>query len=192
MFLEESLWIFENIKKLETGKKIIDFGSGDFDYRVKKQPYIENMYKRVQNELGLEITSVDIQDSEGVDVVCDITEENTFSEEKKNGYGVVLACNILEHVVYKRFEIVLKNIYEVLEQGGYCIVTVPYNIGIHLSPIDNGFRPTCEELTSLMKLLFEKVVVEEIECSHYREPYLSHPELLPKPVVTCGVFRKRR
>lgn len=190
MFLEESLWVFDNVEKLRPEREIVDFGSGDFDYRVKKQPYVDTMYKKIHEMLGLKITSVDIQDTEGVDIVCDITKGNMFFDNNENKYGVVLACNILEHVVSQRFEIVLRNIYKVLGQEGYCIVTVPYNIGTHLSPIDNGFRPTCEELASLMQPLFEKVTVDKLECSHYREPYISHPELLPKPIVTCGVFRK--
>lgn len=190
MFLEESFWVFDNIQKIRPVRDILDFGSGDFDYRRKKQLYVDTMYKKVRETLGSKIVPVDIRNSEGVDIVCDITQKSAFPESEKNKYEIVLACNILEHVIPERFQTVLRNIYKILKPNGYCIVTVPCNIEFHPAPIDNGFRPTCEELTSFMLPFFEKIIVETIECSHYREPYISHPDLLPKPIVTCGVFRK--
>lgn len=184
MFLEESQWVAKKIKEMGNIQKILDIGSGDLEYRCKKQIYISDMY----DNIGLHIETLDFSGGEGIDYVRDITTVGGI--EDLYGYDVVLVCNLLEHISSEKVSVVLDNIYALLREGGYCIVTVPFNIGFHPSPIDSGFRPDVNELEGLFQNRFKTIAVEKIVCSHYREPYISNPNLLPLPEVTCGVFRK--
>ena len=185
MFLEESRWVINRINEIGGVESILDIGSADICYREEKQPYISKMYSSV----GTKIDTLDLKEADGVDYVRDITESECVNGLDK--YDVVLVCNLLEHIIPNKIDTVLDNIYMLLKSKGYCIVTVPYNIGFHPSPIDNGFRPNVDELENIFCSRFEKVITEKVICSHYREPYLSNPDLLPLPEVTCGVMRKK-
>jgi SAM-dependent methyltransferase len=185
MFLEESKWIIKQREKLEKVESVLDIGSSDLEYRECKQAYISEMYAKFSEN----IDTLDLKNGSGVDFVLDITDKDCARYLGK--YDLVLVCNILEHIEISKLGNVVKNVSEILKDGGYCIVTVPFNIEYHPSPIDNGFRPTAEELEKVFSFGFEKIICEKIVCSHYREPYISNPSLLPLPEVTCGVFKKR-
>jgi len=189
MFLEESQWIFNQINKLGFPKQVLDVGSSDLEYREIKQPYIKELYKSVEENTGKKIETLDLQAGTGVDYVRDVTLEGKLNDLKK--YDLVLFSNIIEHIEIDKIGNVLDNINLVLKDRAFCIITIPFNIGYHPSPIDNGFRPTVEELAEVMDTHFAPIICEQITCSHYREPYISNPSLLPFPVVTCGVFKKK-
>ncbi len=191
MFLEESNWILEKVSLLNPCSSILDIGSSNIFYRTKKQPYINHMYKKIEALTNIKISSVDFYESAGVNIVCDVTDRNCLHSIRPKTCGLLLICNLLEHVELERISILLENMHEILMDDGYCVVTVPYNIEYHESPIDNGLRPTAKELISIMSPNFKVLSCEQIECSHYREPFISHPEMRPMPLVTCGVFQKK-
>lgn len=184
MFLEESKWIQKVIAKVGKIENVLDIGSSDIEYRECKQPYISELYAN----LPVNVDTLDFKAGDGVDYILDITEEGCTNCLKK--YDVILVCNILEHIDLSKLDNVIGNIYDLIKDNGYCIATVPFNIGLHPSPIDNGLRPTHKELEDIFSKRFVKVSCEKIVCSHYREPYISNPNLLPLPEVTCGLFRK--
>jgi SAM-dependent methyltransferase len=185
MFLEESLWVKDRINEIGNVRSILDIGSGDIHYREVKQPYILEMY----SSIGIKIDTLDLKESDGIDYVRDISEKEGVKGLKK--YDVLLVCSLLEHIIPIKIDTVLENIYRLLKNKGCCIVTVPFNISYHPSPIDNGLSPDIDELEIMFSSRFEKVITEKVICSHYREPYISNPHLLPLPEVTCGVMRKR-
>ena len=132
---------------------------------------------------------MDMQQGLGVDYVRDITQKDAVQDLQT--FDIVLLCNILEHIDLSKMDTAMQNVSSILNTGGLCIVTVPFNIEHHPSPIDNDLRPSPEELIDLMHKYFSISKCEQVTCSHYKEPYLSNPTLRPIPIVTCGVFHKR-
>jgi hypothetical protein len=188
MFLEEARWVLNEISNLGPMSKILDIGSGNLMYRTQKQPHIGELYSKVKEICSTDIIAVDFNDNVGIDCVCDITKKDSLLNFKD--CDLILLCNTLEHIDISQLNIAFDNIREALNENAFCIVTVPYNIEFHPAPIDNGLRPTADELISLMSSHFQVSVCTQIECSHYKEPYVSNPNLKPIPIVTCGVFKK--
>ena len=127
------LWIEEKIRSLQPqllGKGSLDLGAG-------KRPY----FPLIQS-LGIKYTSHDfakytpkdsasgLQDNDwpadGYDIVCDIV------DVEEQNFDLVLLTEVLEHVIDPQQ--VLKVAISCLRQGGYVIVTVPFNSRMHQAP----------------------------------------------------------
>lgn len=188
VFLKESLWIKDRImdSNLKGSVDIIDIGSASPEYREIKQPYVANLFEWIKTRYKLK--TLDFDPNSEANFICDITNPSVLSIGQ---FSIVIASNILEHVEESKFQNAVDNIQELVKTGGYLIVTVPYNIALHDSPIDNGFRPDVQKLCSLFKSNFDLVAGESLVDRHYREPYLSNPKLLPLPIVTCVFLKKK-
>lgn len=188
VFFKESIWIKERIidMDLEDSVDIIDIGSASPEYREIKQPYISDLYKWIK--IKHDLRTLDFDPNSKADFIKDITESDVLSVGK---FFIVIASNILEHIEESKFQNAVDNIQEIVRTNGYLIVTVPRNITHHDSPTDNGFRPDVKTLYNLFKSKFDFISGESLTDKHYREPYLSNPNLLPLPIVTCIFLKKK-
>lgn len=148
MFVEESAWIKKVIGKLDDSdvKTVGNVGSSSLEFRSKVQPHIQENIINPLLEKGFQIVNIDLKKEIGVDVVGDITSAS-FGTDFQNQFNVVLCTNLLEHVV--DIKVVIKNLIQATRSQGYILLTVPYHYKIHLDPIDNGFRPTPNEIADL-------------------------------------------
>ncbi|MBR4253070.1 MAG: methyltransferase domain-containing protein [Kiritimatiellae bacterium] len=55
-------------------------------------------------------------------------------ETARQRYDIVFAEQVFEHLAYPYRAV--KNVYEMLRPGGYCLLTVPFLFKIHASPTD--------------------------------------------------------
>lgn len=151
MLYEESIWIGkELLKHFNQGSKILNIGSSTLNMRRVEQPHIQKHIFEVLKTNKIQIVNVDIQDSDGVDIVGDLTDSNFIDRLKLEKYDGVLCSNLLEHVEQKNK--ITFAINELLSYGGIAVITVPYNYPYHLDPIDTMFRPTVNELAALFPL----------------------------------------
>lgn len=150
MFAEESSWIKEVIEKLpiSTSMTVGNVGSSSLEFRTKVQPHIhENIIKPLV-EKGFRVVNIDIKKEVGVDVIGDITSAS-FGSEFRNQFDMIICTNLLEHVV--DIGLVIDNLVKASTEKGFILITVPYKYKTHLDPIDNGFRPTPNEIAHLFR-----------------------------------------
>lgn len=190
MFLEESLWIKSQLCNLNltTEVKVLDLGSSSLEYRTKRQPYIkENLFKPLE-VMGCRVFHLDNKKDNGVDIVCDINQLDTLKDE----YDLIICTNLLEHVHDRKK--LASDIFHLLKQSGYLIVTVPYNFVYHPDPIDTLYRPTLNDLTKLFKPL-SLITSELIETSSalYHINRIKATVMLMKKnkfKTSCALFKK--
>ncbi|SRR6266542_613167 len=149
MFKQEAEWIKEvlaNIYPLNGYNSVANLGSSTIEFRTKVQPHIHNCITLPLENKGWKISHVDFKKEDGVDIVADLTNIQ-FGEKFKNRFAVTICTNMLEHV--ENIGHVINNLLTVTKNNGYILITVPYKYKIHHDPIDNGFRPTPNEIYSL-------------------------------------------
>ena len=175
MFREESLWIkgaIEKLKQLPNANEVANIGSSTEHFRKQIQPHIHNNIIAPLQSLGWQVINVDMKKEQGVDVVADVTSPD-FANNLKDKFALTICTNLLEHVV--DIDLVINNLIAITKSGGYILMTVPYKYKIHLDPIDNGFRPTPQEIVTRFKHAADKVIdskiisVSDIDQYHIRK-----------------------
>lgn len=150
MFAEESEWIRDAISGIATGeiKQVGNIGSSSLIFRTEIQPHIHSNIIAPIEKNGVKVVHIDLKEEQGVDVIGDITSP-TFGDKFHDQFDLVLCTNLLEHVL--DINLVVQNLIKVVKRTGYILITVPYKYRLHFDPIDNGFRPTPNEIASLFE-----------------------------------------
>lgn len=186
MFHKEKKWIVEKLESIvELGTTAIDIGSDTPEYREIQQPYIFDLYRYLMFDRGITISTLDINPETEADFICDLS-QNQLPHELGT-YDLVICSNFLEHVEESGLQTARNHILNMTDK--YLVVTVPYNLPHHGRPIDNMFRPTIEELINFFPELVPICALNWVD-EHYREPFISNPNLAPYPEVTGVIFLK--
>jgi hypothetical protein len=112
-------------------------------------------------------TGVDIQEGEGVDLVCDVSDAGQFFHaiEFKQFSGIVCS-EVLEHC--KRPWNALKNLCLAVESGGYILMTAPFGFHQHGYPSDY-YRYTDDGL----KYLLENAGFSDVKTEYHGNTVLT-------------------
>jgi SAM-dependent methyltransferase len=162
MFREESLWIKTAIQKLKPvngSNEVANIGSSTDHFRRVIQPHIHNNIIDTLLASGWKVFNVDMKKEHGVDLVADVTKKD-FAQPFKDRFALTICTNLLEHV--EDIKLVTKNLVDITRSGGHILITVPYKYKIHLDPIDNGFRPTPQQIVDLFKDVAEYIIDSKI------------------------------
>jgi hypothetical protein len=162
MFREESLWIKNALQKLKPKNglnEVANIGSSTEHFRRVIQPHIHQNIIDTLETSGWKVVNVDMKQEPGVDLVADVTKPD-FSNLLKDRFALTLCTNLLEHV--EDIKLVTKNLVDITRSEGHVLITVPFKYKIHLDPIDNGFRPTPQEIVDLFKDVAEYIVDSQI------------------------------
>lgn len=162
MFREESLWIKNAIQKLKPingYNEVANIGSSTDHFRKVVQPHIHDNIIDTLLASGWNVINVDMKKEPGVDLVADVTKEN-FAGPFKDRFALTICTNLLEHV--EDIKLVTKNLVAITRSGGHLLITVPYKYKLHYDPIDNGFRPTPQQIVDLFKDVAEFIVDSKI------------------------------
>lgn len=162
MFREESLWIKNalfKIRPLHKESEVANIGSSTDYFRRIIQPHIQSNIIDTLQHSGWNVVNVDLKKEPGVDVVADVTNK-AFSEGLEDRFELTLCTNLLEHV--EDINLVINNLVAITRSGGHILITVPYKYKIHLDPIDNGFRPTPQQIVDLFKEVAEYIVDSKV------------------------------
>ncbi|MCW3115600.1 MAG: class SAM-dependent methyltransferase [Segetibacter sp.] len=171
MFREESLWIKNAIQKLKPVNgynEVANIGSSTDHFRKVIQPHIHDNIINTLLGSGWNVINVDMKKEPGVDLVADVTKEN-FAVPFKDRFALTICTNLLEHV--EDIELVTKNLVAITRSGGHLLITVPYKYKLHYDPIDNGFRPTPQQIVDLFKDVAEYIVDSKIIAVSDRDQY---------------------
>lgn len=145
MLIEEARWFQERLATmLSTGIfPMCDVGSGSRAVR-ERQPWIEELvFSPLQRE---QVTHLDIEPGEGVDLVGDVTDRRTINQ-LSGRFRSVFCSNLLEHV--RNREAVARGLADIVPPGGYIFSSCPLAFPYHPGPIDTMFRPTPAQLAAL-------------------------------------------
>ena len=148
MLETEACWIFDVITQLplDLGDLVINIGSSiedaNADSRAPSAWLIHNLKRH-----GLKTLNVDLKEGHGVDIVGDICSPVLQERLTSLKPRLVICANVLEHVVDVYAMSVA--IQALTSTDCFLIVTVPRDYPYHPDPIDNGFRPSVEDLKNL-------------------------------------------
>lgn len=162
MFREESIWIKDALQKLTRingANHVANIGSSTAHFRRVIQPHIHENIIATLEGAGWEVFNVDLKKEDGVDLVADVTKAN-FAENLRDRFALTICTNLLEHV--EDINLVTKNLVAITQSGGHILITVPYKYKRHLDPIDNGFRPTPEQIAELFREVADSVVDSKV------------------------------
>lgn len=128
---------------------MLEIGSSTLEFRTKTKPHINrNIHEPFKGRGGIIITS-DLKEGEGIEISGDLYDQEIQAKIRAHRPKSILCANILEHVVDpKEF---LKICDNLIGPGGFLIITVPYSYPYHADPIDTMFRPSPEEIGSLVE-----------------------------------------
>lgn len=132
MLVHEAALLATLLDRIAPGS-VLDIGSGTRADREIIQPHIAAAFR------GHVVTWVDMNPSRGV-LAGDLTDAETLRDLPS--CEMVTACSVLEHVT--DLEKAIENLVSLV--WDWLIVSVPCCYPIHECPIDNGWRPTAEQL----------------------------------------------
>jgi len=142
-------------------------------YRNFIQPHVEKNIHYPLKKREFNILCIDTKQELGVDLVVDIENKvDTSLQNFKNQFNLGLCCNLLEHVVDLHF--VLNRILDTIDNGGYCLLTVPYKYYRHMDPIDTMYRPSPNALLKdIQKCCPVSIIDSEIITINNRADYYT-------------------
>jgi SAM-dependent methyltransferase len=146
MLRQEARWLGEQLATIDPDAvyPLCNLGSSTASFRRVVQPWIDDLVFAPARAAERAVVHVDLKPADGVDVVGDLGDPALVEELRGLGLRGVLCSNLLEHVT--DVEAMCRTVWELVPRGGVLLVTVPYRYPRHEDPIDNGFRPTPEEL----------------------------------------------
>jgi len=179
MFREESLWIKTALQKIKPKvftNEVANIGSSTDHFRKVIQPHIHSNIIETLVSSNWKVINIDLKKEAGVDLIADVTSTN-FSDTLNNRFLLTLCTNLLEHV--EDINLVVKNLVAITKSGGYILITVPYKYKLHFDPIDNGFRPTPQQIIDLFADVADKVIDSTIVSVSDINQYRIKPSHFP-------------
>jgi hypothetical protein len=152
MLLNEAATLVNVLDRLKPAE-ILDVGSGTRADREIYQPHIAAAFH------GHRVNWSDMVRSPGV-LWCDLTNKDSLWDLPH--CELVTCCSMLEHVA--DVDAAIHNLCSLVRN--WLFITVPYSYPEHHCPIDNGWRPSREELCARLVSLGLEVV----------ESYTTAPE----------------
>lgn len=113
-YLYKGRWIsywyqLKEITNLKGVKSILDIGPGN------------KIVSNILLQMGYNIKTLDIDSQTEPDIVADIKNIQEFVKDK---FDLIICCQVLEHLPYSDFTLILKNLYQLTKK--YLILTLPY------------------------------------------------------------------
>lgn len=175
MFKEEAMVIGHIFGELgDKCSPVLNIGSSDLHFRKEVQPHIHEYIFKPLLEKGIEVVHADMKEEDGVDLVGNLNDPAFISQLTMRRFNSILCSNLLEHV--ENPGQLCGIMQQIVNPGGYLVVTVPRLYPYHADPIDTKFRPTLAELSSLFplcKVRYERYITVN-EC-HFRQ-LVHHPK----------------
>lgn len=185
MLPNESQWISSIIRDTFPDRKmsILNIGSSTLEFRTTIQPYVNDRIFNPLIDSGFSVTHLDMKEDEGVDIVGDLTNLEFRNSLRSKKYDIILCANLLEHLEDPKH--LCNLLYELIDNNGYLLITVPYIYPYHEDPLDTMFRPTPSEIKELfpsnIKIVAEDIVKEKFGL-------INEPKRLFKNIVKGVLF----
>jgi hypothetical protein len=146
---QEARWLGRKLAEVDDRRlfPLINVGSSTGRFREVEQPWIdEQVFAPLRARSG-RVLHFDVKAAEGVDIVGDLTDAETWGRLRAIGARSVFCSNLLEHVTNR--EETCDRLFELVPPGGLLILSVPRAFPYHPDPIDTLFRPDVSQLAGL-------------------------------------------
>jgi len=148
MLKEEAEWISSQLDYLEKENILIypvaNIGSSD-ESHYELQPWIKTLSEKIKSN-GI-IKNIDIKDTESVDLVGDLLDDNFINDLKKEKFQLLICANVLTNIADK--DKFAKSLIELMPTNSILMVSVSNRYPYVADPVDTLYRPTPEELCEL-------------------------------------------
>jgi hypothetical protein len=142
---------------------LLHLGSSTEAYRTVDQPHVGLIFARLDGESQV-VVHADLKAAPGVDLVGDFTTDEGLTTLQRAGCVSVLCANLLEHLEMDPW-LALDRVLSLVQPGGFAVVSGPTVFGHHADPIDNGFRPSAEDIADALPAPF---AIEHVEATRER------------------------
>jgi hypothetical protein len=149
MFAREAREIFAWLDDLPLSSlsPILNLGSGSQHDGKGERPWPHTYLFAPLAARGVKVVHLDLAPGRGVDIAADILSDEGRQAARAVEPKLILLCNLLEHVTDPRG--VVASCGEILPSGGFTLYSGPLSYPEHHCPIDNGLRPTPEEVAAM-------------------------------------------
>ncbi len=148
MLKEEAEWISSQLDFLEKEKiqiyPVANIGSSD-ESHYELQPWIKALSNRITK--GGIIKNIDIKDSESVDIVGDLLDDDFIDQLKGEKFQLLICANVLTNIADK--EKFAKSLIQMMPENSLLMVSVSNRYPYVADPVDTLYRPSPEELCQL-------------------------------------------
>ena len=152
MRYQEALVVGSLLEKVSSDT-CINLGSGDIFHQRLTKPWMARFIFDPLQSRGVKIIHTDLVMRDGVDLQIDLSSAEDLSKLQKIGKSkIFLLCNVLEHVPTEFRTTMINSIVSIMNRLDHLIITVPYSYPYHADPIDTGYRPSADELSSTVGL----------------------------------------
>lgn len=149
-------WLQKTLKKIPQGKKIIDAGAGELQYRkfCSHLKYVSQDFAQYDGSGDGNGLQTSTWDNSKLDIISDITSIPV----KDKSFDAIMCIEVLEHIPEPIKA--LSEFSRILKKDGKLILTAPFNSITHFSPyfFNTGFSKYWYE----KHLLAEGFVINEI------------------------------
>ena len=182
-------WLEKTLQKIPNGKKILDAGAGELQYKkfCNHLKYVSQDFAQYTGEgdAGLQTNT---WDNSKLDIISDIT----AIPVKGNSFGAIMCIEVFEHLPDPIAA--LREFSRILCPGGTLVVTVPVSSLTHFAPFYfyNGFsryffeKFLKEEGFDLMELTYNGNYFEYLVQEILRIEYVAHRYI--KQVPKLGIM----
>jgi hypothetical protein len=192
---QEAIWFRDAILGIEKRDRspVLNLGSSTLEYRKFICPFIDRDLFSPLITAGISVIHADLKDSSGVDYVGDVLDSDF--RETLTGLGVrsVICTNLLEHV--DNIDEMCQALNILCPERGYLFLSVPHAYPYHPDPIDNGFRPTPSELSTLLTPYGFELIKSEIVCfGSYGDTLMARKKLFLRDLylVVAGFINNEK
>lgn len=186
MLKMEAIWLSEAIAEMSPSEvyPLLNTGSSSEEFRKETQPWIDEYIFAPAQRKGYQVVHSDIKEMKGVDLVGDLGNQKFISQLAEMKFNSVLCSNLIEHVYNKAG--ICEMLELIIKPGGLIFITCPYSYPYHADPIDNGFRPSPDELATLFKrsrILFAQI----IDCGTIFSNLITYPLRLIRALIRLSL-----
>ncbi len=142
---EEAEWLGNELARLEL-RTVLELGASTEAFRRKNAHIPANIHDALQAR-GVRMVHSDLKSAPGVDIAGDVYSPDVQAQVRAVKPDAILCCNMVEHVTDPLA--LCSVVDQMLETGGYAILSAPHSYPIHLDPIDTYFRPSPDDLAAL-------------------------------------------
>lgn len=150
MLFQEAQWIGRTLAavQIERLTPVLSIGSGNRDFRVRRQPWVERFVYGPLEQRGVRVLHHELLPADGVDIAGDLTDPAVKAELRQLGVRSVMCCNVLEHL--QEPSVLANEAMAITAEDGLALFTVPRRFPFHPDPLDTMFRPTPAEIAALI------------------------------------------
>lgn len=159
---------------------MLNLGSSTKKFRTITQPHIQSHVVEPIEQMGVDMVHGDLKIADGIDLAGDILDPEYVNLLAKKNFRSIACFNMLQCVPNPK--LAAENLEKIVGAGGIIFVSVSNSYPDGRDPIDNGLRPSVEDLS----LLFSSSTMIEgriLKCETFLDELLERPERIFKHFV---------